>query len=61
VVARTRRSVAGSSLFVPALVAALHLDGSLVLHRRSFGGKVPGRVGPIAEAVGVTIHVVEDS
>ncbi len=47
-------------LLVPALAAAVHIGGPLVLHRRNFGGKVPGRLGPIADAVGVTIHVVED-
>ena len=48
-------------LLVPALAAALHVGGPLVLHRRNFGGKVPGRLGPIAEAVGVTLHIVDDA
>jgi hypothetical protein len=48
-------------LLVPALAAALHVDGLLVLHRRNFGGKVPGRLGPIADAVGVTIRIVDDA
>lgn len=47
-------------LFLPALAAAIHLDRLLVLHGRNFAGKVPGRLGPIAAALGVTIHVVED-
>ena len=46
-------------LFLPALAAALHLDRHLVLHRRNFAGKVPGRLGPIADTLGVTVHVVE--
>ena len=47
-------------LFLSGLAAALHLDRQLVLHRRNFAGKVPGRLGLIADTLGVTIHVVED-